>query len=78
MKYVIILAEDVSSIDFNQVLETSEDTLRYSLNRHEALVKFEGSTPTFLIGKAQHDYEGNNTKHRFINTNSTNSARSTW
>jgi hypothetical protein len=58
MKYVIILAEDVSNIDFNQVLETSEDTLRYSLNRHEALVKFEGSTPTFLIGKAQYDYEG--------------------
>lgn len=58
MKYVIILAEDVSSIDFNQVLETSEDTLRYSLNRHEALVKFEGSTPTFLIGKEQYDYDG--------------------
>jgi len=58
MKYVIILAEDVSNIDFNQVLETSEDTLRYSLNRHEALVKFEGLTPTFLIGKAQYDYEG--------------------
>tara|TARA_R100001015_G_C4537329_1_gene102175 strand:+ start:324 stop:548 length:225 start_codon:yes stop_codon:yes gene_type:complete len=58
MKYVIILAEDVSNIDFNQVLETSEDTLRFSLNRHEALVKFEGSTPTFLIGKVQHDYDG--------------------
>ena len=58
MKYVIILAEDVSSIDFNHVLETSADTLRYSLNRHEALVKFEGTTPTFLIGKVQYDYEG--------------------
>ena len=58
MKYVIILAEDVSNIDFNQVLETSEDTLRYSLDRQEALLKFKGSTPTFLIGKVQHDYEG--------------------
>ena len=58
MKYVIILAEDVASINFNQVLETSEDTLRYSLNRHEALVKFEGATPAFLIGKVQYDYEG--------------------
>ena len=58
MKYVIILAEDVANVDFNQVLETSEDTLRYSLDRHEALLKFKRSTPTFLIGKAQYDYEG--------------------
>tara|TARA_R110002012_G_scaffold67049_1_gene174982 strand:- start:1267 stop:1491 length:225 start_codon:yes stop_codon:yes gene_type:complete len=58
MKYVIILAEDVANVDFNQVLETSENTLRYSLDNQEALVKFRGSTPTFLIGKVQHDYEG--------------------
>ena len=58
MKYVIISAEEVSSVDFNQVLETSENTLRYSLDNQEALVKFRGSTPTFLIGKVQYDYDG--------------------
>ena len=58
IKYVIIDKDDVSSVDFSQVSETSADTLRYSLNRHEALVKFEGTTPTFLIGKVQYDYEG--------------------
>ena len=58
MKYVIISAEEVSSVDFNQVLETSENTLRYSLDNQDALVKFRGSTPTFLIGKVQYDYDG--------------------
>ena len=57
MKYVIILAEEVSSVEFNQVLETSEETLRYSLDNGQALVKFEGNTPSFLEGKQIYDYE---------------------
>jgi hypothetical protein len=57
MKYVIILAEEVSSVDFNQVLETSENTLRYSLNNENALVKFEGETPSFLQGKQTYNYQ---------------------
>ena len=57
MKYVIILAEEVSSVDFNQVLETSVETLRYSLDNTQALVKFEGETPSFLTGKQLYDYE---------------------
>lgn len=44
MKYAIILAEEVSSVDFSQVLETSENTLRYSNDNGQALVKFEGDT----------------------------------
>ena len=57
MKYVIILAEEVSSVDFNQVLETSVETLRYSLDNTQALVKFESETPSFLAGKQLYDYE---------------------
>ena len=57
MKYVIILAEEVSSVDFNQVLETSENTLRYSLINENALVKFEGETPSFLQGKQTYNYQ---------------------
>ena len=56
MKYAIILAEEVSGVNFNQVLETSEDTLRYSLDNNQALLKFEGETPSFLEGKQLYDY----------------------
>jgi hypothetical protein len=57
MKYVIISEEEVSNINFSEVLETSLETLRYSLNRNNVLLKFKGATPTFLIGKVQYDYD---------------------
>jgi hypothetical protein len=49
--YVIIDASEVSSVDFDQVLETSADTLRYNLAGTKTFVKFEGDTPSFLEGK---------------------------
>lgn len=53
-KYVIIDAEDVSSVNFSQVCETSEGTLRYSTDGTKTFVKFEGDTiPSFLSGKTQ-------------------------
>tara|TARA_R100001530_G_C4278591_1_gene144983 strand:- start:80 stop:301 length:222 start_codon:yes stop_codon:yes gene_type:complete len=56
-KYVIINASEVSSINFNEVLQTSANTLRYSLDNSKALVKFEGNTPSFLNGKTQYTQE---------------------
>ena len=53
--YVIIDASEVSSVDFNQVLETSADTLRYSLDGSQTFVKFDGDTPSFLEGKTALD-----------------------
>lgn len=50
-QYVIIDASEVSSVDFDQVLETSPSTLRYSLNGSQTFVKYEGDTPSFLEGK---------------------------
>ena len=50
-KYVIIDASDVSSIDFSQVMETSADTLRYSLDGSQTFVKYEGAKPDTLDGK---------------------------
>ena len=50
-KYVIINADEVSSVDFNKVEETSENTLRYSLDNSQTFVKYEGATPSFLYGK---------------------------
>ena len=50
-KYVIIEASEVSSIDFNDVLENSIETLVYNLDNTKTFVKFEGDTPSFLEGK---------------------------
>jgi hypothetical protein len=49
--YVIIDASEVSSVDFSQVLETSADTLRYNIAGDKTFVKYEGETPSFLVGK---------------------------
>ena len=55
--YVIIDASDVSSVDFDQVLQTSTDTLRYSLDGSKALLKYEGTQPFFLLGKTEYNHE---------------------
>jgi hypothetical protein len=55
-KYVIIDASEVGNVDFNQVVETSADTLRYSVDGAKTFVKFEGDTPSFLIGESQYDH----------------------
>ena len=49
-KYVIINASDVSSIDFDKVIERGEETLRYNNAGTKTFVKFEGDTPEFLSG----------------------------
>ena len=50
-KYVIIGADEVSSVDFSQVDETSADTIRYSVDGTKTFVKYDGAKPTFLYGK---------------------------
>ncbi len=55
-KYVIIDADEVSSVDFSQVSETSAQTLRFSLDKEQTFVKFEGSAPDFLDGKTQYTH----------------------
>jgi hypothetical protein len=57
MIYTILTSEELSIVDFNQVLETSADTLRYSLDGSKFLIKFQGNTPSFLEGKQQYNYE---------------------
>ena len=54
--YVIIDASEVTNVDFDQVLETSVETLRYSVDGTKTFVKFEGDTPSFLIGEPQYDH----------------------
>lgn len=56
--YVIIDAADVASVDFSQVGETSEETLLWNVDpsRTRTVVKFSGSTPSFLEGKTQYTH----------------------
>ena len=54
MKYVILTATEVSSIDFSKVLEDSTSTLRYNNDNTKTFVKFTGNTPSFLDGKIQY------------------------
>ena len=53
-KYVIITSDEVSSIDFTKVQETSIDTLRWNIDQTKTFVKFNGDTPSFLTGKTQY------------------------
>jgi len=55
--YVIIDASEVSSVDFDQVLETSAETLRFSLDGTKTFVKYEGTQPFFLLGKTEYNHE---------------------
>lgn len=58
MNYTILNTDELSSVNFNEVLESSEDTLRYNNAKTEFLIKFEGETPSFLEGKTLYDYNG--------------------
>ena len=44
--YVIISSSDVPNIDFTQVMETSAETLRFSLDDTLTFVKYEGDMPS--------------------------------
>ena len=50
-QYVILNAADVSTINFDDVIETSADTLRYNVAGDETFVKYEGPKPRCLYGK---------------------------
>ena len=54
--YVIIDASEVSSVDFDEVLETSAETLRFSVDGTKTFVKYEGDTPSFLEGKTAYTH----------------------
>ena len=56
-KYVIINADEVSSVNFTEVQETSADTVRYSVDGTQTFVKFDtDTTPSFLDGKTQYTH----------------------
>ena len=55
-KYVIINADEVDSVNFDQVDETSADTVRFSVDGSKTFVKYEGDQPSFLNGKQEYTH----------------------
>lgn len=47
-KYVIFNVSELGSVNFDEVLETSADTVRKSLDESKTFVKFEGSMPSSI------------------------------
>lgn len=47
--YFIIPSTEISNIDFNFVLETSAETLRFSVNGSKTFVKWEGDAPPEFV-----------------------------
>ena len=56
MIYIIYNMTDVSNIDFSLVEETSQDTLRLSIDETLTVLKFRGETPSFLVGLQQYTH----------------------
>jgi hypothetical protein len=54
--YITINTDELSLVDFNQVLETSEQTLRLSVNGLKTVLKWEGAEPAFVSTLSS--YEG--------------------
>ena len=47
--YVIFNCSELDKIDFNQVLETSIDTVRKSVDGSDTFVKYEGDMPSSVV-----------------------------
>ena len=56
MIYVIYDMANISQVDFTQVYQTSEATLRLSVDEKETVLKFTGNTPAFLVGLQQYTH----------------------
>ena len=56
MNYVIVPTSELSTVNFSEVAETSEATLRYSLDNSKFILKYEGDQPSFLSGKTEYTH----------------------
>ena len=63
-KYIIIEKSEVGMIDFSEVMQTSEYTLRWDKEGTKTFVKYRGDQPDFafeitndLIGKTEYSHQ---------------------
>ena len=54
--YITINTDELSLVDFNQVMETSIDTVRLSVDGLQTVLKWEGTEPSFVSTLSS--YEG--------------------
>ena len=54
--YIIVDTSEVDSVDFNEVINTSKEMLRYSVDGTKTFVKYEGDQPSFLSGKQEYTH----------------------
>tara|TARA_R110000782_G_scaffold22859_1_gene60238 strand:- start:395 stop:607 length:213 start_codon:yes stop_codon:yes gene_type:complete len=47
---------NISKVDFSEVHQTSEATLRLSIDRKKTVLKFSSDTPSFLVGLKQYNH----------------------
>lgn len=47
-QYIIFPVSELSKVDFNEVSETSAQTVRKSINETKTFVKWDGATPSFV------------------------------
>ena len=55
-KYIILNTSELDSLDFNELLNTSEDYVRKSTNGTKAIVSYEGTTTSALSGKTEYTF----------------------
>lgn len=48
IKYIIIDYSEIPKINFDEILETSIETLRLSINGLQTIIKWEGDEPSFI------------------------------
>jgi hypothetical protein len=54
--YITINTDELSLVDFNEVMETSEDTVRLSVDGLQTVLKWKGDEPAFVSTLSS--YEG--------------------
>jgi len=68
-QYLIFPTNQLDKIDFSKVLETSQDTLRKSVDQTKTFIKWEGEQPEFI--QEVTDVEGPYTHSQFLGILST-------
>ncbi len=47
-EYLILNVSEIPLINFNEIEETSADTLRLSVDEQKVVIKWDGATPSFV------------------------------
>lgn len=56
MIYIIYESSKINEIQFSEVIENNQNTLRLSVDGTQTILKFKGNTPTFLDGYTQYSH----------------------